>query len=296
MKNLCFLLLLIAFSCARDRNDFIDNDATEGVSLTSPDTEKTMFVWDFSTPKSYLYDVQMEMNMKMVSEGVGPMTDMEFNQVFELIYNIAAKENGRADIYMQDFEVIEAPFAGMEDMIEASLPQEPTLLISDMDAGGQYDPNAFFSMSGLEMMGAMSPLPLPTRDLKVGETDTLTVENSMQQPGINVEGKQRIFITFAGYDEYEGKNCAVLVLQFAVDDTSFSIDNQEGGSEEIEMDIDMETGSRFYWDPVGHYFLGAELLMDGSVGTQGAGGLPQMPENMDIEMDMVQRIKLREIE
>ncbi|MEM6395047.1 MAG: hypothetical protein AAF741_01775 [Bacteroidota bacterium] len=299
MRYLPFLLLFTLYACAKDSNDIVEDKPPEGVALTSPDTDKTFFVWDFSEPKSYTYRTEMEMNMSMSSETELPMGNMDFNQVIGIDYRIEAKDNSKADIYIDNMNVIKAPFPGMEEMMAAQFPQGPTLIIKDMDAGGDYDPNQVVNLSGMEMAGAASPFMLPRRDLKVGETDTLVMEQSMSQDMVDTDFKQRVFITFAGYDEYKGKECAVLVLDFVVDESNLSFENPEdpdAEKTEIDMDIDMATGSRYYWDPVGHYFVGGEIQVDGDLGLGAGGGMPEMPEGVSMEMDMVQKIELVGIE
>ncbi|MEO0625497.1 MAG: hypothetical protein AAFY91_00810 [Bacteroidota bacterium] len=296
MRVLAISLLLIVASCAKDRGEVIEDEQDTGVALSSSDTDKTLFVWDFSEPKSYIYTMQTEINTSVTMEEGSPMNDMDMEQVMEATYRIRAKENGRADIYVQDFKVLQAPFPGMEDMIESQLPQEPTIIIQDMTAGGDYDTSDSFNLAGIEGMGAIAPLILPTRDLSIGETDTISMNYAMDQDIMDFDFKQSIYLTFAGYDEYEGKNCAVLVAEFSLDESNMAINDPEMGEGSLEMDVDLNSGSRYYWDPVGHYFVGAEVLMDGTTGLAGTGALADLPEGMNVDIDVVQRIKLEAIE
>ncbi|MEM7572707.1 MAG: hypothetical protein AAF433_07395 [Bacteroidota bacterium] len=283
-RSLLFLLLLVA-SCASDRREDIPDEVfNPPVLISTPDSEKELFVWDFSSPRTYVYEVA---NKTMTTISSAKETSFNLDLGMEMVQEVEVQTTGNheAEFVTMSIEIKEiSGMPGMESLLQNSMDDELPKSMGRIQADGTIVNEA--AVGGMLFY-------LPERDLKPGERDTINSTISLiDSMDINLNMEQRKVISFVGYEEYEGRNCAVLVINELSEGGDLQVEAEDV---EINAEINMASGSRYYFDVERHYFIGAEIITDGAMDDfdlSGLGGDSEEEMSMDVDVRTIQNIKL----
>lgn len=288
MYRILLFSLLLTASCASDRREDIPDEVfNPPVLISTPDTEKELFVWDFSSPRAYVYEVVNETTTSISSDDD---TDFSLDLAMEIVQQIEVRTRGNheAEFVAVSMEIKEiSGMPGVESLLQNSMDKELPKSMGRIQADG--------TVLNEDQTGDLL-FYLPERDLKPGERDTINSTLSLvDSMDINLSMDQHKVISFVGYEEYEGRNCAVLVVNQLSEGGDLQVEAEDV---EINAELSMASGSRYYFDVERHYFLGAEIITDGAMDDfdlSSLGGGTEDDMSMAVDVRTIQNIKLVEV-
>ncbi len=196
MKYILRVLLLLMSITGCVRQEGQTNNATKD------QTEKHRFVWDFNSEKNYIYSFKQE--VISVNNWGKESEDIDTSRVIGTgDLKVKSKGDNKAD-FVLILTIQNDAFKSFKDEMS---PQ--TMVIPDMDANGQFESQRRNSELIFDLI-----LPLPSRDLEIGESENLDLEipfNLMGSP-LYVKGHNKL-----KYLKDTAPNTALIRSEFKVD-------------------------------------------------------------------------------
>jgi hypothetical protein len=274
MRNILFgILTLFIISCG-------SNDAKK--ENKNNNSENAEFIWDFSKKKKFIYSYSQTVNGTNKMDKDRPADKSLMNGKGYL--NVRVKENNLADLSLTDLEIDMIMFNENGTPKDTMSNKTPATVIQDMKPNGSFtDPNSNVMFDLL--------FPLPASDLKVGESDKISMQIPFNANGSRLFSKGFNELTFKGYETIEGRKCAV--LKGKIDISELEIPEELKGEYKSST-----TGlATYYFDLKNHYYVGAdiqmlmEVMMDSETEDENDFGM-----FMEMTSDNVFKIRLEKIE
>ncbi len=208
------------------------------------ESSKNQFLWDFSEERTIIYSF---IQIGEITNKSSIKNRTEFISVEAIGHiKVDVNENNLADLSLMDLEMKMITYnasGNSKDTVEMS----PTpSMVKGMKPNGNFVDQKHDLVFDLLF-------PLPTKKLAQNESD----EVKMQIP-FNVEGSQHFVngqntITFKGYEEVEGRKCAILegVIDVSELDTTSELD--EG------YNCSMTGTGMYYFDLNNGHYVGADI-------------------------------------
>ncbi|WP_298517484.1 hypothetical protein [uncultured Kordia sp.] len=208
--------------------------------------DKTEFTWDFSTQKKYRYSIsQMVVSEnKMYKDQPASLSNMIGNGNL----NIRVKENNLADLSLTNMEVRMIVFDENGKAKDTISNTPPTNVTQDMKPNGTFvsdNHNFIFDII----------FPLPSKELKIGETDKIPLQIPYNANGSRLFIKGFNTLEFVGIESFNGKECAV--LKGKIDISNLEIPEELDGTYEGSS---IGNGT-YYFDIKKQCFVGADVQM-----------------------------------
>ena len=274
MRNILFgILTLFIISCG-------SNDAKK--ENKNNNSENAEFIWDFSKKKKFIYSYSQTVNGTNKMDKDRPADKSLMNGKGYL--NVRVKENNLAALSLTDLEIDMIMFNENGTPKDTMSNKTPATVIQDMKPNGSFtDPNSNVMFDLL--------FPLPASDLKVGESDKISMQIPFNANGSRLFSKGFNELTFKGYETIEGRKCAV--LKGKIDISELEIPEELKGEYKSST-----TGlATYYFDLKNHYYVGAdiqmlmEVMMDSETEDENDFGM-----FMEMTSDNVFKIRLEKIE
>ena len=269
MKKLLFGLTILLLTACGDK-----------VSKNSNASGNAEFLWDFSKPQTYVYDYEQTVEMRSTMGRDEPEEKSKISAKGTL--KIIVKDENQADISLSDMVINMILFDenGPSDTVNNNA--------GDMVTPGM-GPDGSFKDKNSESMYSML-FPLPEKPIKPGETG----ERQMQMPFnagnimLTISGANKL--TFKGYENFEGRNCAV--LEGAIDVSKLELPKDAIGNYKSTT---TGTGT-YYFDLKNKCYVGADVKMVSNV-LMDTENFPDIDLGMFMQMysDSVFKIRLKEI-
>jgi len=197
--------------------------------------------------------------------------------------NVHVKENNLADLSLTDINLGTVRFNPDGSPRDTVTQKAPVSVVQDMK------PNGRFSQKETDILFQIL-FPIPGKDLEIGETDEVPLEMPFNAMTSILMVKGQNTLRFRGYEEMEGRKCAVL-------DGKIDVSRLEV-PEELEGKYKCATTgtAQYYFDLENHYYVGADIQMVMEVFLQTES---VMGNGTDVYMSMVSdndiKIRLEEI-
>lgn len=209
-------------------------------------TEQIEFSWDFSKQKKYNYAYAQEVVSKNQSNKNRPSDQSNISGKGNI--NINVKENNVADVSLADLKmeiIIFDENGKVRDTIENNA---PTSVVQDMKPNGRFADNNHNMLFDLLF-------PLPSKKLKVGETEKIPMQIPFNASGTRLFIKGFNTLEFSAVETVDGKKCAVLKGDIAIANLTIpeGIEGTYKGS-----GIGKAT---YYFDIKERYFLSSEIQL-----------------------------------
>jgi len=269
-KILLALSILIVVSCG--------NENTK--SSESTNTTQSQFEWDFSKKRKFIYSFSQTVNGTNKMDKDRSVDKMYMTGIGHL--NVRVKENNLADLSLTDIEIQLVNY-DQEGRPRDTLSQKiPTNVVQDMEPDGSFDD------SNTDILFDML-FPLPKRVLEIGDSDEILMQMPFNTNGSRLFSKGQNKLTFTGYEEIEGVNCAV--LEGIIDISKFDVPEELKG----EYKCSTTANATYYFDLENRHYVAADIKMVMDIMID--------PENeddfgmyMNMRSDNVYKIRLEKIE
>lgn len=251
----------------------------------STETEKSsqsQFQWDFSKQRKFIYSFSQTVNGENKMDKERPAQKTYMTGVGHL--NVRVKENNLADISLTDIEMEMIIFNEDGTPRDTMTQKAPTNVVQDMK------PNGSFGDSNTDILFDML-FPLPNKNLEKGDSDEIPMQMPFNANGTRLFAKGQNTLTFAGYEEIEGRNCAV--LKGVIDISKLDIPKELKG----EYECSTTGNATYYFDLENGFYVGADIqmvmdvMMDSETENEDDFGM-----FMKMKSDNVYKIRLEEIE
>ncbi|MEO9531836.1 MAG: hypothetical protein ABJG68_13735 [Crocinitomicaceae bacterium] len=206
----------------------------------------TTFEWDFSSPKKFIYSYSQIIHGENQFEKNSPLDKVDMTSNGFL--NITVKENQLADLSLTDMEVHMQTY-DHDGTPNTPIDQKaPSTVIQEMNSKGK------FKVESSDIIFDIL-FPLPPNDLKEGESCEIPLSMPFNANGSILSVKGQHVLSFVGYEELNGYDCAVLEGELEIseiDKPSELIGKYENNTTAI---------SKYYFSlEYGHY-VGADVKL-----------------------------------
>ncbi|NQY07037.1 MAG: hypothetical protein HRT68_12835 [Flavobacteriaceae bacterium] len=235
-KILLGLSILIFASCG--------NGNTK--SAKAENSNEFQFQWDFSKQRKFIYSFSQIVNGENKMDKERPSDKTYTKGLGQL--NVRVKENNLADISLTDIEMQMIDYDQEGNPRDTMTQKVPNTVVQDMK------PDGSFGDSNTDILFDML-FPLPNKNLDEGDSDEIPMQMPFSTNGSRLFAKGQNTLTFAGYEEIEGRNCAV--LKGVIDISELDIPEELKGEYECST-----TGSAtYYFYLEDGYYTGADIKM-----------------------------------
>lgn len=240
------------------------------------------FQWNFSQPRKFVYSFSQIVDGENRWNKDRPIDKTHMAAVGHV--NVRVKENKLADLSLTDIEVKSVDYGGDGTPEDTVTTEMSTTVVQDMKADGSFDDSNADILFGLLF-------PLPNKSLKKGDVDEIPMQMPFNISGSRLFAKGQNTLTFRGYEEIEGRKCAV--LNGIINISKLDIPEELKGEYKFSTTGD----ATYYFDLENGYYVGADikLVMDVLVDSE--------TENEDdfgiytkMNSDNVYKIRLESIE
>ena len=251
-----------------------------------------VFRWDFSEKHNYIYDFKLEMASKMVMDSMPTRKDkpnpLESISAGGLLL-IKSNGDGTADMVLKDLKMTTNMDTG-----EKKPPEKMDMIASPMVIQGMKEDGSGVQWDSSQKMLLQLLFPLPTKELKKGESVEVPVTmpfNAMGSP-LKVTGYSRITLT--RYVKIGGQICAQ--LDVVTDISKLNVPSEIEGTYETYL----KGPAVFYFDVKKRCFIRGAVSMvihmkvDAPMPKVSVpGSKPEdMPKRMTTEMDISELINV----
>lgn len=271
-KILLGLSILIVISCGNGNSK----------SSETLDSAESKFQWDFSKQRKFIYTFSQTVNGENKMDRDRPAVKIYMSGVGYL--NVRVKENNLADLSLTDIEMKMVNYDQEGSPRDTITQEAPPNVVQDMKPNGSFgDPNTDILFDML--------FPLPNKNLEKGDSEEIQMQMPFNANGSRLFAKGQNTLTFKGYEEIEGRNCAVLngVINISQLDIPEELNGKYGCS---------TTGNAtYYFDLKNGIYVGSDIHMvmdvigDSESKNEGDFGM-----YMKIKSDNVYKIRLEKIE
>lgn len=271
-KILLGLSILIFTSCG--------NGTTE--SNKTENSNESQFQWDFSKQRKFIYSFSQTVNGENKMDKDVPAKKTYMTGIGYL--NVRVKENNLADLSLTDIEMKMIMFNEDGTPRDTMTQKAPTNVVQDMK------PDGSFGDSNKDILFDML-FPLPNKNLEKGDSDEIPMQMPFNVNGSRLYSKGQNTLTFLGYEEMEGRNCAV--LKGLIDISKLDIPEELKG----EYECSTTGNATYYFDLENGFYVGADIqmvmdaMMDSETENEDDFGM-----FMKMKSDNVYKIRLEEIE
>ena len=269
-KILLGLSILIFISC--------ENGSTK--SNKTENSNESQFQWDFGKQRKFIYSFSQTVNGETKMDKNRPAKKTYLTGIGHL--NVRVKENNLADLSLTDIEMKMIMFNEDGSPKDTMTHKAPTNVVQDMK------PDGSFGDSNKDILFDML-FPLPNKNLEKGDSDEIPMQMPFNANGSRLYAKGQNTLTFLGYEEMEGRNCAV--LKGVIDISKLDI------PEELKGEYECSTSGKatYYFDLENGFYVGADIqmVMDVMMDSEIEDDLGMF---MKMKSDNVYKIRLEEIE
>lgn len=271
-KILLGLSILILVSCGSENSK----------STETGNSIESQFKWDFSRQRKFVYSFSQTVNGENKMDKDRPTEKTYMTGVGNL--NVRVKENNLADLSLTDIEMKMIMFNEDGTPRDTMTQKAPTNVVQDMKSDGS------FGDSNTDILFDML-FPLPNKNLEKGESDEIPMQMPFNANGSKLFSKGQNTLTFTGYEEIEGRNCAV--LKGVIDISKLDVPEELKG----EYECSTTGNATYYFDLENGYYVGADIemimdvMMDSETENEDDFGM-----FMKMKSDNVYKIRLEEIE
>ncbi len=209
--------------------------------------ESTEFILDFSNQKKYIYSYSQTSLSETQWETDEPSHKTKSDANGDL--NIRIKENNLADLSITNLKtnLITLDINGFENDTISNTAQ--TMVIQNMNQKGAFENNSHNIMFDLIF-------PLPTKNLKIGETDKIPMQIPFNVNGSKLFVKGFNEIEYSGTKKLNGMECAVLNGKIDISEIEIP--------EELESTYESTTtgNGTYYYSLKNQYFVGADIKIN----------------------------------
>lgn len=271
-KILLGLSILILASCGSDNS----------TSTKTENSNETQFQWDFSKQRKFIYSFSQTVNGENKMDKDRPAEKTYMTGIGHL--NVRVKENNLADLSLTGIEMQIIIFNEDGTPRDTMTQKAPVNVVQDMK------PDGSFSDSNVDILFDML-FPLPNKDLEKGDSDEIPMKMPFNVNGSRLYSKGQNTLTFKGFKEIEGRNCAV--LKGIINVSKLDVPEELKGDYECSS-----TGNAtYYFDLENGYYVGADIqmvmdvMMDSETENEEGFGM-----FMKMKSDNVFKIRLEKIE
>lgn len=273
MKNVFFgLALLLAVGCGSNKPSANENDHSEGAHLA----------WDFSKQRIFIYSYTQftESEMTLSKEEDADKTHVDG----EGLINVRVKEDGLADVSMNDLTLEFIEYDEEGNPLDTNQQDAPVTVLQNMGTNGIFADNA----SNIMFDGLFS---LPGKELQQGESVDFPMKVPFNANGSPLFVKGQNTLTFIGYEELEGRDCAV--IEGAIDISDLEVPEELKGTFTCSS-----TGKgTYYFDVQEGCFVGADVSLQLNALVDVAPGNAEAREMyINTTTHLKQSIRLKSIE
>jgi hypothetical protein len=270
-KILLGLSILILASCGNGNSQ----------SSETSNTSQSHFEWNFSKKRKFIYSFSQTVNGEnMDKDGSADKTYM--TGIGHL--NVRVKENNLADLSLTDIEMQMIMYNEDGTPRDTMTQKAPANVVQDMK------PDGSFGDSNTDILFDML-FPLPNKKLAKGDSDEIPMQMPFNANGSRLFSKGQNTLTFIGYEEIEGRNCAV--LKGVINISKLDVPEELKG----EYECSTTGNATYYFDLENGYYVGADIkmvmdvMMDSETENEDDFGM-----YMKMKSDNVYKIRLEEIE
>ena len=235
-KILLGLSILILSSCGNGNSQ----------SSETSNTSQSQFEWDFSKKRKFIYSFSQTVNGENKMDKDRPAEKTYMTGVGHL--NLRVKENNLADLSLTDVEMNMIMFNEDGTPRDTMTQKAPTNVVQDMK------PDGSFGDSNTDILFDML-FPLPNKKLEKGDSDEVPMQMPFNANGSRLFSKGQNTLTFTGYEEIEGRNCAV--LKGEIDISKLDVPDELKG----EYECSTTGNATYYFDLENGFYVGADIQM-----------------------------------
>ncbi|MCR9173452.1 MAG: hypothetical protein NXI10_13205 [bacterium] len=204
------------------------------------------FIWDFDQEKIFIYSYTQTVVANNLLSKNGSGSRAEMKAVGNV--NVRVKSDKLADVSLTKMDVTMISFNDDGSPSDTTTDRMPNNVVQDMTPNGRFDsPSVDFLFKVL--------FPLPNRDLKVGETDSIPMKVPFNANGSMLYSKGYNTLTFTGFETIQNRKCAV--LEGVIDVSKMDIPEELNGSYK-----NATTGrATYYFDLKDRCFVGADIYL-----------------------------------
>ena len=273
MKNILLgLSILILASCGNG-----NTKSTETENLN-----EYQFKWNFSKKRKFIYSFSQIVNGENKMDKDRPADKTYMTGLGHL--NVRVKENNLADLSLTDIEMKMIMFNEDGTPRDTMTQKAPANVVQDMK------PNGSFGDSNTDILFDML-FPLPNKSLEKGDSDEIPMKMPFNANGSRLFSKGQNTLTFIGYEDIEGRNCAV--LKGVIDISQLDVPEELNG----EYGCSTTGNATYYFDLENRFYVGADIhmimnvMMDSESENEDDFGM-----YMKMKSDNVYKIRLKKIE
>ncbi len=235
-KTLLGLSLILIVGCG---NSSIQK--TEKNNLTV-----SHFEWNFNKPRKIIYSFYQSIKDESKTAKDSPFNKKDL--IGKGYFNVRVKENNLADLSLTDIGVKMVLINNKGIPGDTITQKLQNTVFQNMKSDGS------FNDSNTDMMIDML-VPLPKKDLKLGESYEVPMQIPFNVNGSLLYSKGNNILMFEGYEKIEERNCAVLKGKINISD--LEIPEELSG----EYKCSMIGNSTYYFDLEEGCYVGADLQM-----------------------------------
>ncbi|MEP2990928.1 MAG: hypothetical protein ABJN61_11665 [Flavobacteriaceae bacterium] len=218
-----------------------------GCNNADKQVESTAFILDFSSQKKYVYSYSQSSKSEAQFEKDEPFNKTKSYANGNL--NIRVKENNLANLSVTNLKANLITFDNDGVAKDTTSNNVPTMVIQNMTQQGTFEDsnhNILFDLI----------FPLPTKPLKVGETENIPLQIPFNANGSKLFVKGFNAIEYSGIKIIDGKECAVLngIIDISQIETP----------EELATNYESSTTGTgtYYFSLLDKYFMRAEIRIN----------------------------------
>lgn len=273
MKKLLLGLSILIFASCGNGNP---------KSAKTENSNESQFQWDFNKQRKFIYSFSQTVNgeNQMDKDRAAEKTNMTGIGYL----NVRVKENNLADLSLTDIDMQMIMYNEDGTPRDTMTQKAPTNVVQDMK------PDGSFGDSNTDILFDMI-FPLPNKSLEKGESDEIPMQMPFNANGSRLFSKGQNTLTFTGYEELEGRNCAV--LKGVIDISKLDVPEELKG----EYECSTTGNATYYFDLENGFYVGADIqmvmdvMMDSETENEDDFGM-----FMKMKSDNVYKIRLEEIE
>lgn len=271
-KVLLGLSILIVASCGNGNTKLAETE----------NSGAAQFRWDFSKKRKFIYSFSQTVNGENKMDKDRPANKTYMTGVGHL--NIRVKEKNLAVLSLTDVETQIVMYNEDGTPKDTMTQKVPAPVVMDMKPDGSFgDSNTDILLDML--------CPLPNKSLSKGDSDEIPMLMPFNANGSRLFAKGQNVLTFTGYEEIEGHNCAVLNGVFDI--SKLDIPEELKG----EYECSAKGNATYYFDLENGFYVGADvkMAMDIMMDTE-TENEDDLGMYMKMTSDNVYKIRLERIE